>query len=134
MAIHYQTTQFFELPQLQQLFLSVGWSSGDYPEKLLAAMANADRVISAWDGKLLVGLMHAISDGVMTAYFHYLLVHPRYQSQGVGKKLVAIMLDHYKDCACKVLISYDKEAQFYEKCGFCVGTDKTPLFVTDLKT
>ena len=67
MAIHYQTTQFFDLPQLQQLFLSVGWSSGDYPEKLLVAMANADKVISAWDGKLLVGLMHAISYAVMTS-------------------------------------------------------------------
>jgi len=66
--------------QLQDLFLSVQWSSGNYPDQLQIAMTNSHRVISAWNGDQLVGLINALSDGVMTAYFHYLLVHPDYQS------------------------------------------------------
>ncbi len=97
-------------------------------------MKNADTVISAWDGGRLVGLMHAVSDGIMTAYFQYLLVHPDYQSQGIGKSLVNTMLDTYRDCARKVLIAYDTEVNFYKNCGFAVGSGKTPMFVTYLTT
>jgi ribosomal protein S18 acetylase RimI-like enzyme len=134
MEIQYLTIQSFECSQLQQLFLSVKWSSGDFPDKLQAAMKNADKVVSAWDGEKLVGLMHAVSDGVMTAYFQYLLVHPDYQSRGIGKTLVNAMLDTYQDCARKVLIAYDKEIEFYKNCGFLVGAGKTPMFITYLAT
>jgi len=97
-------------------------------------MNNADKVISAWDSGKLVGIMHAISDGVMTAYFQYLLVHPDYQARGIGRTLVNTMLDAYRNCARKVLISYDKDIDFYKKCGFSVGAGKTPMFVTYLTT
>jgi hypothetical protein len=59
----------------------VGWSSGQYPEALAVAMRNSDRVVSAWGGEKLVGFMNALSDGAMTAYFHYLLVRPEYQGR-----------------------------------------------------
>jgi len=55
MAIHYRSTKTFDAAQLQELFLSVGWASGEYPEKLRQAMMNSDSVISAWDGEKLVG-------------------------------------------------------------------------------
>ncbi|MEN8188406.1 MAG: GNAT family N-acetyltransferase [Thermodesulfobacteriota bacterium] len=134
MEIQYRTTQSFERSQLQQLFLAVEWSSGNYPDRLQTAMKNADTVFSAWDGTKLVGLMHAVSDGVMTAYFQYLLVHPDYQSRGIGNALVTAMLGKYKDCARKVLIAYDKEIEFYKSCGFLVGHGKTPMFITYLST
>lgn len=134
MNIEYRKIKQFDKGQLQELFLSVGWSSGNYPDKLVSAIGNSDKVISAWDGSKLVGLINALSDGVMTAYFHYLLVRPEYQGQGVGKQLVTIILDEYKDFARKVLIAYNKEVSFYKKCGFEVGEGKTPMFITYLTT
>lgn len=134
MEIQYLTRKIIDHDQLQELFLSVEWSSGNYPDKLQVAMGNSDRVVSAWDGEKLVGLMNALSDTTMTAYFQYLLVHPDYQSGGIGKMLVATMLEAYKDCARKVLIAYDKEIEFYKRCGFSVGSGKTPMFVTYLTT
>lgn len=120
--------------QLQSLFASVNWDSANYPEQLAMAIRNSDKVLTAWDGETLVGLMNALSDGVMTAYFHYLLVRPEYHGIGIGKTLIKAMLDHYQDYARKVLIAYDAEAGFYEHCGFERGTGKTPMFVTYLKT
>jgi len=76
--------------------------------------------------------MNALSDGIMTAYFHYLLVRPEYQSQGIGERLVTTILSEYKDYARKVLIAYDQEIPFYQKCGFEVGKDKSPMFITYL--
>lgn len=128
--IKYIKTKEFNKEQLQDLFLSVGWSSGEYPDKLHIALKNSDKVVSAWDDDKLVGLINALSDGIMTAYFHYLLVRPGYQSSGIGKNLVLTMLEEYKDFARKVLIAYDKEVPFYQKCGFEIGDSKTPMFIT----
>ncbi len=133
MEIVYSKTKEFTSEQLQSLFLSVEWSSGNYPDKLVVAMKNAHSVYSAWNDDKLVGLINCLSDGIMTAYFHYLLVSPEYQDKGIGKKLVEQMLLAYKDYARKVLVAYDSEIGFYEKCGFEVGKG-TPMFITYLTT
>ena len=133
MPIAYRDTKEFTAAQLKDLFLSVGWESGKYPDRLQAAMRNCDRVASAWDGDMLAGLMTGISDQVMTAYFHYLLVRPEYQDHGIGKKLVEIMLEHYSGCMKKVLISYNSQIGFYERCGFHASNESTPMFAADIK-
>lgn len=134
MSITYSEQREFDTRQVQELFLSVGWSSGNYPDELALALRNSHSVVSAWDGARLVGLMNALSDGAMTAYFHYLLIRPEYQSQGIGRQLVTAMLDRYESYARKVLIAYDEEVAFYEKCGFELGGGKSPMFVTHLTT
>jgi GNAT superfamily N-acetyltransferase len=132
--IHYLDTKIFQPKDLKDLFLSVEWSSGNYPEKLVVAMQNSDKVYSAWAGDELVGLMNALSDQAMTAYFHYLLVKPAHQKFGIGRELVHRMLADYADFPRKVLIAYDNQVAFYQKCGFEIGSSKTPMFVTELTT
>lgn len=120
--------------QLEDLFLSVEWSSGHYPDKLVLAMQNYETVFTAWDGDTLVGLISAMDDGVMTAYIHYLLVRPEYQGKGVGKQLLERTKEKYKVYLRIVLNSYNKECGFYEHCGFKKGEDETPMFITTLWT
>lgn len=79
MEIVYRQTKNFTAAELQRLFLSVGWESGNYPEKLVRGMRSSTRVISAWDGGKLVGFVRALDDGVTAARIHYLLVDPAYQ-------------------------------------------------------
>jgi len=134
MAIEYRDVREFAPEELAALFCSVGWSSGQYPDKLVVAMQNSGTVFSAWDGGRLVGLINALDDGVMTAYVHYLLVNPAYQGQGIGKRLVELVREKYRDYLRIVLIAYDKEIGFYENCGFEAGEGKTPMFVTSLWT
>ena len=120
--------------ELEDLFLSVEWSSGHYPDKLEIAMRNYATVFTAWDGKRLVGLISAMDDGVMTAYIHYLLVRPEYQGKGIGMQLIDKVKEKYKNYLRIVLVAYDKECGFYEHCGFTKGKDETPMFITSLWT
>ena len=134
MAIQYRDIKNLSATDLQELFLSVEWSSGHYPDKLAVAMQNSGTVLTAWDGDKLVGLINALDDGVMTAYVHYLLVHPDYQGMGIGRELVRQIAQAYRDYLRIVLIAYDKEIDFYRNCGFTVGEEKTPMFITSLWT
>ena len=132
--IIYKDIHEFSVEDLKDLFLSVEWSSGHFPEKLQIAMRNFETVISAWDEYKLVGMICAMDDGIMTAYVHYLLVRPEYQDQGVGKELVSRVKEIYEDYLRIVVVGYDEEVGFYEACGFEKADDASPLFITDLWT
>ena len=124
----------FSAWELERLFLSVEWSSGHFPDKLALAMRGFRTVFSAWEGDLLVGLIAVMDDGVMNAYVHYLLVDPAYQGQGIGRTLVSMMKEKYKDYLRVAVIGYDREVSFYENCGFVKSEDSSPLFITSLWT
>lgn len=134
MKITYKSVKKFAPEALQELFLSVNWSSGHYPDKLVIAMQNSGSVFSAWDNDKLIGLINVLDDGAMTAYIHYLLINPEYHGQGIGKELTLKVKEKYKDYLRIVLIAYDKEIGFYENMGFEKGEDKTPMFITSLWT
>ena len=53
--IEYQDTHDFTKDELKRLFLSVNWSSGHFPDKLVVAMRNYGTVFSAWDDNKLAG-------------------------------------------------------------------------------
>lgn len=133
-SIEFKDTHDFTEEQLKDLFLSVEWSSGHFPDKLVVAMKNYETVYSAWDGDKLVGLISTMDDGIMTAYVHYLLVNPAYQGLKIGRTLVEMTKEHYRDYLRIVLISYDKEAHFYEACGFKKDEGATPMCITSLWT
>ena len=132
--VAYSDTHVFSETELQRLFRSVGWSSGEYPEKLVIAMRNFETVFSAWDGDDLVGMVCAMDDGIMTAYVHYMLVDPDHQGMGIGKNLMDMIKEKYSDYLRIVLVAYDRELGFYERCGFTRGVDETPCFITLLWT
>lgn len=134
MNIVYKDTHDFSCEQLEDLFLSVEWSSGHYPDKLVTAMKNFETVFSAWDGDRLVGMICAMDDGIMTAYVHYLLVNPEYQDKHIGRELVGMAKEKYSDYLRIVVVAYNEELAFYEKCGFKKSDDSSPMFITSLWT
>ncbi len=134
MEIKYKDTHEFSREELEELFLSVEWSSGHFPDKLKVAMQNFKTVISAWDGEKLIGMACAMDDGIMNAYMHYLLVRPEYQGKGIGEALVSKIKEKYSDYLRLVIVAYDKEIGFYEHCGFTKAQDANAMFITDLWT
>ena len=132
--ITYRDIHEFDQQQLQDLFLSVEWSSGHFPEKLVEAMRHFETVFTAWDDDKLVGLICAMDDHVMTAYVHYLLVRPEYQHQAIGKHLVELVKQHYADYLRIVLVAYNEELDFYQSCGFKKADDASAMFITSLWT
>lgn len=114
--------------QLYQLFHSVGWMSARYVDRMEKAFHNAGMVATAWRQDRLVGLTEVLDDGELTAYMHYLLVEPKEQGKGIGRHLVEMVKEHYKNYLYLVVISEKKEvAVFYEKTGFEAEEDGTVL-------
>lgn len=132
MNIIYKDIHDFKSKDLKDLFLSVDWSSGNYPDKLVLSMKNYETVYSAWDNDKLVGLISVMDDGVMTAYIHYLLVNPDYQRFGIGRKLIDMAKEKYKDYLKIVLIAYDSALGFYNSCGFEKSEDATPMDLSSM--
>ena len=119
MEIEYRQTKEFTAAELERLFLSVNWESGKYPEKLVRAMRSSTKVISAWDGHKLVGLVRALDDGETVAFLHYLLVDPAYQGRRIGDELMKRMMAFYEDLLyVKIMPSDPKTIPFYERYGF----------------
>lgn len=130
MTIQYtfQTNRLTE-ENLQQLFASVEWESANYPERLYHAMLNSHSVIMAWDKDRLVGLANALSDDVMTVYFHYVLTDPEYQGQGIGRRMMQQILAKYETYYTKVLVAYPKAITFYARLGFTGESDSLPMYL-----
>lgn len=117
--IKYQTRKEFEVEQIRDLFLSVNWDSGKYPEKIVKGLRNSSSVISAWDGNRLIGLVRALDDGETVAFLHYLLVNPEYQGMHVGTELMKRILEKYEDYLyVKIMPSDPNTIPFYERFGF----------------
>ena len=127
--IKYKDLRIVQSEVLRDLFLSVNWESGKYPERLVVAMQNSDSVFSAWDNEKLVGLINILDDGIMTAYIHFLLINPEYQGKGIGKELLRMTKEKYKDYLRVVLIAEDKEVGFYQNSGFEIFKGATGMVI-----
>ena len=113
--------KIFTKEQVRELFLSVGWKSGEYPQKLYKALMNSQTVLTVWDDVRLVGLIRVLDDSEMLAQIHYVLVHPEYQGQGIAGRMVEYIKEKYKNFMYLELMPEDKNnVPFYEKQGFHV--------------
>lgn len=60
----------------------------DDRERMAAIIANANLVVTAWDGDLLVGMARSLSDFSYVTYLSDLAVRLEYQRSGIGKELI----------------------------------------------
>ena len=139
--LKYKDEKIFTQEQVQQLFLSVNWISGKYPERLYKALMNSSTVLTVWDGDRLVGLTRVLDDTEMLAQIHYVLVHPEYQGKGIAGKMIEYVKEKYKDFFYIEGMPEDKNnVSFYEKHGFSVmendensHTDNSTTYHNDAK-
>ena len=96
MDIRYIEEKVFTQKQIEELFLSVNWISGKYPDRLYKALLESSTVITAWDKERLVGLVRVLDDGGMLAYMHYVLVHPDYHGNGIAGVMVEKVKEKYR--------------------------------------
>lgn len=117
--ITYKAVKDFQEEQIKELFLSVKWDSGKYPEKIVRGLKNSSAVISAWDGERLIGLVRGLDDGETVGFIHYLLINPEYQGQHIGEELMNRIMQEYRDLLyIKIMPSDPKTIDFYKKFGF----------------
>ncbi|EHK2279850.1 GNAT family N-acetyltransferase [Clostridium perfringens] len=108
------------------LYNDVGWNSYTKDiDSLIKSIKNSLKVISVWDKDLLVGLIRVVGDGHSIIYIQDILILQKYQNRGIGKRLIEIILDKYKNVRQKVLLT-DKEEKnilFYKKVGFSMAEE-----------
>lgn len=119
--LKYTEEKIFTQEQVQQLFLSVNWVSGNYPKRLYKALMNSSTVLTVWDDDFLVGLLRVLDDTEMLAQIHYVLVHPDYQGRGIASKMLEYIKEKYKNFMYLEVMPEDKNnAAFYRKNGFSI--------------
>lgn len=124
MEITYTEEKKFTQDEVQRLFLSVGWVSGQYPVRLYKALMHSSTVITAWDGNRLVGLVRLIDDSELVAYMHYVLVDPAYHGRGIAGTMIGMVKEKYRNYLyIEIMPEEGKNASFYEKYGFQVMSD-----------
>ena len=87
----------FTAREVQELFLSVNWISGKYPQRLYKALMGSSTVVTVRHGDLLVGLARAVDDGELLAYIHYVLVRPEYHGRGIASKMIELLKKKYEN-------------------------------------
>lgn len=101
----------------------VGWSNPPSRETLLKILGNSYVVIVAVDDskEKVIGLINAISDGVLCAHIPLVEVLPQYRSKGIGKELVSRMLAKLKKFYGVSLICDEGLQSFYTRFGMSPG-------------
>ena len=129
MHISYTDKKIFSPEQISDLFISVNWNlSAKNPQRLHKALLNSPTVFTAWHENNLVGLARAIDDNEMTAYIHYVLVHPKYQGFGIARHLVNLIKNKYSNYLyIELMPDESKNAIFYQKLGFKIVSDGVPM-------
>ena len=131
--LKYTEEKIFTQEQVQELFLSVNWISGNYPERLYKALMNSSTVLTVWDDTKLVGLTRVLDDTEMLAQIHYVLVRPDYQGKGIAGKMLDHIKEKYKDFFYIEAMPEDRNnVPFYEKHGFSVMENGAAIQICNL--
>jgi N-acetylglutamate synthase-like GNAT family acetyltransferase len=104
------------------LHLTTGWNAkGLYTyDQLHTAICNSWYSVSIYHNKNLIGFGRMISDGIYQTLICDVMVHPDYQKQGIGKKVMRTLLIKCESEGIKwvQLFCAKGKQNFYKKLGF----------------
>lgn len=85
--------------------------------RMAQMLANANLVVTAWDGELLVGIARSVTDGVYCTYLSDLAVRLSHQKHGIGKELMR-RTQAAAPQASLILLAAPKAVDYYPRAGF----------------
>ena len=115
--------------EVLEIYQANAWSSAEKPNELLAALRNSHSLVTARVAGKLVGLGNAISDGHLVVYFPHMLVHPRAQGQGIGRQMMAALLQRYAGFHQQMLTADGQAIAFYQAQGFVRAGQTVPMWI-----
>jgi len=81
-------------------------------------LKQANLVVTAWDGELLVGISRALSDFSFVTYLSDLAVRKSHQRSGIGKELIRRTQQAAGPQAKLILVAAPAAAEYYPRIGF----------------
>jgi ribosomal protein S18 acetylase RimI-like enzyme len=121
--IFFSTERDLDLYELEELCDAVGWSRRPL-RKVKKAMQHSFLVVSMWDlrssKRRLIGFARATSDHAFNATIWDVVVHPDFQSQGLGKSMMRFMIKKLRaeDISNITLFADPHVVDFYGRLGF----------------
>ena len=88
----------------------------DNRERMQRMVQNANLIVTAWDGPLLVGIARSVSDFSYATYLADLAVRASHQRQGIGRELIR-RTQALGGSATVILLSAPKAADYYPRIG-----------------
>lgn len=94
------------------------------------------RILVAYNNEEIIGFLTTLSNGKNFVYYDLLGVKKEYRRRGIGSKLMAFMLRHYKNIPFHYILVKKDMVKFFKKFGFevailysqkSIGTDYIPL-------
>jgi len=89
----------------------------DDRKRMSSMLANANLVITAWDGETMIGISRALTDFSFVTYLSDLAVRVSHQRQGIGKELIRRTRAAAPDALLLLLAAPAAEA-YYPHVGF----------------
>ena len=129
MEIEIQVNGSIGEDEVIELYRLNNWSSAEKPDQLLPALRNSHTLVTARVSGALVGIANAISDGHLVVYYPHMLVHPAYQRQGIGRKMVEAMHSIYGSFHQQMLTADGEAIEFYKSVGFVRAGKTEPMWV-----
>lgn len=118
--IEYRTGNQLDLDQVIELYRASTLGARrpvDERERMGAMLANANLVITAWDGDLMVGIARSLTDFCYATYLSDLAVRESYQRQGIGKELMRLT-QAAGGRAAVILLAAPAAVNYYPRVGF----------------
>jgi GNAT superfamily N-acetyltransferase len=106
----------------------------DDRERMAAMIRNANLVVTAWDGDLLVGISRALSDFCYVTYVSDLAVRVSHQKRGIGKELIRRTQTAGGPQALLLLLAAPAAEDYYPHIGFTHHPQAWFLWPSDILT
>ncbi len=123
MTLVFSQTRPFDLVELEQLLASVGWSRRPV-RRVRRALDHSLLKVGLWrhDSRFprLIGFARCTGDGILEATVWDVAVHPIYQGSGLGKKLMAYILQSLREIGVRrvTLFADPGVVSFYKAQGW----------------
>lgn len=86
-------------------------------ERMAAMLRQANLVVTAWDGPLLVGISRSLTDFSFATYLSDLAVRVSHQRRGIGKELIRLTQAAAKKAKI-ILLAAPAAEEYYARVGF----------------
>ena len=119
--IEYRTGNDLDLDQVIDLYKASTLGERrpiDDRARFAAMLKNANLVITAWDGELLVGISRCLTDFHYFTYLADLAVRVSHQKRGIGKELVRLTRAKGGPETSLLLLAAPVAAEYYPHIGF----------------
>jgi predicted N-acetyltransferase YhbS len=120
MQIEYRTGNHLPLEEMVSVYRDCtlgGRRPVDDLQRMAAMLAQANLVVTAWDGARMVGISRSLTDGVYVTYLSDLAVRDSHQRLGIGKELVRRTQQEAPE-AMIVLLAAPQAVDYYPHIGF----------------